>query len=269
MEIFGVGPMELFLIFILALIFIGPGKMPEVAASLGKAIREFQRASAELTDALNAEIAAAQAQKAASQLSENGHSLESQTSESEVVAQAPSEVVSVETPEPASEPVEPVAFTGSEPTVETDVATTSLAQAVEPEPEPAPAPTGETGTLFGLDPLPEALLAPTGSLPALQPPAPSSAGIGPLGETAAPPEMRPLPAALLEPSRPESGAEPATAPVSPGQNGVVRQAAPSEVATSEPPAGSGMGSAGEGEPALAATGSRDANVAGAAVQAED
>jgi sec-independent protein translocase protein TatB len=68
LEILGVGPAELLLVFVLALIFIGPGKMPEVAASLGKAIRAFQQASAELTEALNAEVAAAQAAKdAASQ----------------------------------------------------------------------------------------------------------------------------------------------------------------------------------------------------------
>jgi Sec-independent protein translocase protein TatA len=39
--------------------------MPEAAASVGKALREFQKASAELTEALNAEVAVAQAAKAA------------------------------------------------------------------------------------------------------------------------------------------------------------------------------------------------------------
>lgn len=68
----GIGPLELVLVIVLALIFIGPGKMPEVAASVGKAIREFQRASAELTEALNSEIAAAQAEKAAQEAAANG-----------------------------------------------------------------------------------------------------------------------------------------------------------------------------------------------------
>jgi TatA/E family protein of Tat protein translocase len=63
--VFGIGPAELVFVFVLALIFIGPGKMPEVAASLGKALREFQKASAELTEALSAEVAAVQAAKEA------------------------------------------------------------------------------------------------------------------------------------------------------------------------------------------------------------
>jgi TatA/E family protein of Tat protein translocase len=65
LSVFGIGPAELVFVFVLALIFIGPGKMPEVAASLGKALREFQKASAELTDALSAEVAAVQAAKEA------------------------------------------------------------------------------------------------------------------------------------------------------------------------------------------------------------
>jgi TatA/E family protein of Tat protein translocase len=36
----------------LALLILGPGKLPEVAASLGKSIREFRKASADVTDAV-------------------------------------------------------------------------------------------------------------------------------------------------------------------------------------------------------------------------
>jgi len=39
---FGLGAGELFVIFALALILIGPKKLPELARGLGKAIREFQ-----------------------------------------------------------------------------------------------------------------------------------------------------------------------------------------------------------------------------------
>ncbi|MDD2555664.1 MAG: twin-arginine translocase TatA/TatE family subunit [Syntrophaceticus sp.] len=40
-----IGPWELILILIAMLIVFGPGKLPEVAQSLGKAMREFRKAS--------------------------------------------------------------------------------------------------------------------------------------------------------------------------------------------------------------------------------
>jgi len=41
---FGLGAGELFLIFVIALLFLGPKKLPELAKGLGQAIREFQKA---------------------------------------------------------------------------------------------------------------------------------------------------------------------------------------------------------------------------------
>lgn len=42
---FNIGPWELILILVIALIVVGPGKLPEVAKSLGKATREFKKAT--------------------------------------------------------------------------------------------------------------------------------------------------------------------------------------------------------------------------------
>ena len=39
---FGLGTGEVLIIFVLALVFIGPKKLPELARSLGKSWREFQ-----------------------------------------------------------------------------------------------------------------------------------------------------------------------------------------------------------------------------------
>ena len=195
MEILGVGPMELLLILVLALIFVGPGKMPEVAASLGKAIREFQRASAELTDALNAEIAAAQAQKAASQLSENGHSQETEAAEAKVVAQ------------PAEEPTreEPVAYAGTVATADTPAEPVSQpedAAAEEPAaPATCPTETREAGELYGLEPLPAALLAPS------SPDGVSSASAA--APTPKPSQVEAIPAADGAAQVPEAAAPPA------------------------------------------------------------
>lgn len=49
MNILGMGPAELLLIFIIALIVLGPGKLPELARTLGKAVRELRRMSLEVT----------------------------------------------------------------------------------------------------------------------------------------------------------------------------------------------------------------------------
>lgn len=49
---FGLGFGELILIFLIALIFIGPKKLPELAKGLGKGIREFQNAAKGFSDQL-------------------------------------------------------------------------------------------------------------------------------------------------------------------------------------------------------------------------
>jgi len=49
LNLFGLSPGELLLIGLVAMIVLGPEKLPEVAASVGKWIREFRRATEELT----------------------------------------------------------------------------------------------------------------------------------------------------------------------------------------------------------------------------
>lgn len=44
---FGLGAGELFLIMVIALIFLGPKKLPQVAKGLGAAMREFNKAKDE------------------------------------------------------------------------------------------------------------------------------------------------------------------------------------------------------------------------------
>ena len=47
---------ELIVIFIIALIVLGPKKLPELGRSLGKSLSEFKRASNELRSTLDEEI---------------------------------------------------------------------------------------------------------------------------------------------------------------------------------------------------------------------
>jgi sec-independent protein translocase protein TatA len=46
-----IGPGELILILVIALVVLGPGKLPDVAASLGKSLREFRKAASDVSDA--------------------------------------------------------------------------------------------------------------------------------------------------------------------------------------------------------------------------
>ena len=49
---FGIGAPELLVILVVALIVLGPKRLPEVAKALGKGLAEFRRATSDLTDEL-------------------------------------------------------------------------------------------------------------------------------------------------------------------------------------------------------------------------
>lgn len=59
MNFLGIGPGELLLILILALIIFGPRRLPEIGRALGKSIREFRQTSEELTEQFREELQAA------------------------------------------------------------------------------------------------------------------------------------------------------------------------------------------------------------------
>ena len=50
---FNVGPMELIIVLVIALLILGPGKLPEVGAAFGKTIREFRKASTDIQESTN------------------------------------------------------------------------------------------------------------------------------------------------------------------------------------------------------------------------
>ena len=53
---FGIGTTELILILVVALLVLGPKKLPEIARSLGRGMAEFRRASNEFTRTLSASL---------------------------------------------------------------------------------------------------------------------------------------------------------------------------------------------------------------------
>jgi TatA/E family protein of Tat protein translocase len=50
------GPLELVIILVIALLVLGPGKLPEVGSALGKSIREFRKASADVQEAVKINV---------------------------------------------------------------------------------------------------------------------------------------------------------------------------------------------------------------------
>ncbi|MHB8398748.1 MAG: twin-arginine translocase TatA/TatE family subunit [Candidatus Limnocylindrales bacterium] len=52
---FGIGPVELIIVLVIALLVLGPGKLPDVGAALGKSIREFRKAATEVEEATRLE----------------------------------------------------------------------------------------------------------------------------------------------------------------------------------------------------------------------
>ena len=69
MDFFGIGGWEILLILIVALIIMGPGKIPEIARTMGRTVRAIRKASAELTTAVTRELDVAEkAEKSAAAL---------------------------------------------------------------------------------------------------------------------------------------------------------------------------------------------------------
>ena len=88
---FGLGFGELILIFLIALIFIGPKKLPELAKGLGKGIREFQNAAKGFSDQL---------QETQNEIQKEIHKVEPTTPK---VADAPQQLEDLKTAAPEAE----------------------------------------------------------------------------------------------------------------------------------------------------------------------
>ncbi|CAN5751520.1 hypothetical protein BH23CHL8_BH23CHL8_13010 [soil metagenome] len=51
-----IGPLELIIILAIALLIVGPGRLPEMGSAIGRTIREFRKASSDITDATRTEM---------------------------------------------------------------------------------------------------------------------------------------------------------------------------------------------------------------------
>jgi TatA/E family protein of Tat protein translocase len=53
MNFLGMGPMELMVILVMALVVFGPGKLPEIAGQVGRVVRDFRRMTGDLSSEFN------------------------------------------------------------------------------------------------------------------------------------------------------------------------------------------------------------------------
>jgi sec-independent protein translocase protein TatA len=51
-----IGPVELIIVLVIALLVLGPGRLPEVGSAFGKTIREFRKASTDIQDATSIDL---------------------------------------------------------------------------------------------------------------------------------------------------------------------------------------------------------------------
>lgn len=52
-----IGPVELIIILVIALLILGPGRLPDVGSALGKSIREFRKAATDVQDSVKLDAA--------------------------------------------------------------------------------------------------------------------------------------------------------------------------------------------------------------------
>ena len=51
----GIGPLHLLIVLVIALIIIGPGKLPSVGKALGESIREFRKSVSDVKESVSLE----------------------------------------------------------------------------------------------------------------------------------------------------------------------------------------------------------------------
>jgi len=68
---FGIGFPELMIIIVLALIVLGPNKLPDLARALGKGMAEFKKATQEMKENLDLDEGIQEVQKATREIKEN------------------------------------------------------------------------------------------------------------------------------------------------------------------------------------------------------
>jgi Tat protein translocase TatB subunit len=107
---FGIGMPELILIAVVALIVLGPKKLPDLAKSMGRAVREFRKATSELKETFQVDSEISEAKKAFNEFhSEVNKAVQPQAEHAEKPAAAEPGPQAAVPAAPAATPAEPSA----------------------------------------------------------------------------------------------------------------------------------------------------------------
>jgi Tat protein translocase TatB subunit len=107
---FGIGMPELILIAVVALIVLGPKKLPDLAKSMGRAVREFRKATSELKETFQVDSEISEAKKAFNEFhSEVNKAVQSEAQGPEKPAAAEAGAQAAVPAAPAATPEEPSA----------------------------------------------------------------------------------------------------------------------------------------------------------------
>lgn len=123
---FGIGVTELMVILVIALVVLGPSKLPEVAKMLGKGLAEFRRATADVTaelksaqQAIDSEarkaMRAADVRQRESQAKKKAEGAGAEATAAEQAADAPPPQVPGSVERQPSQPEEPAVATADPP----------------------------------------------------------------------------------------------------------------------------------------------------------
>lgn len=124
---FGIGGPELLIICIVALIVIGPKKLPEMMRSLGKGLAEFKRVGNDVKSTLDQEVSRAEAESRKREVEEEMARRKAERAKQEAEA-AQAAAAAEAAPEAAAAPVvEPQV-------IEPEVVEPAASAATEPEP---------------------------------------------------------------------------------------------------------------------------------------
>ena len=112
---FGMGMPEILLILAIALIVIGPKKLPDLAKSMGRAMREFKKATSELKESMEIDTELGDVKKA---FNDMGQDLKDAADITGSYKPSSSEKAASEKPEPEKPPAGPETPAAERPTAE-------------------------------------------------------------------------------------------------------------------------------------------------------